>query len=754
MLGSYLRLYLAAAALAVFWPRASFADDFTTSDRYGGHVSDGFVFNNNRWGEPIDNGSLTIKTSSTLFTYSTTHTANNACCSAPYAGIGTIGGGGKDWTSDQYGLPGSHLPIKLQDIEALKGSWRFKVPYPTSNKDQYHIYYELFICDNTKGIRGKGNIAIGIWDNQFYHQDYKNGKFGTREDVGGYPMDVQFSANPYGQGDFWIVESPTGAHVPDASGVVTLTAFDIKKVIDWGIAKGTYDPQNYLTELNLAFEVMTLPGKTLGTEHASFCVKAKGADVVYTPTWMADEWGPDCGASSSVADAGGEPPADADAGTSPPSMDAAEAIVGTSDASSHASSPNVVPPASTASTEPASSSSGGCSCTLGASPAAFGGAYALAALTLALIVRRVGAACSRGAIGIPQEEEREEVSMSLKILQAGLGGWGRNWAVNVLKGAADVRLVGVVDSSPEATAAFRKEVPVPESACFSSIDAALEAVESDAVLVTANLAGHVPLATAALRANKHVLLEKPFAPTLDDAAGLVRLAEEHHRVLMISQNYRFFPAVRAVMDLVEQNQLGHMGTVSVDFRRYANVAPVETHRHYHIAHPLLMDMTIHHLDLMRAVLRQEPAEVACKAFNTPWSRFRDPATAFATITFDRGTVVSYRGSWTSTGPETHWAGEWHMEGELGGVSWTSRSGKPESGERVTIKMLGEAEKSMELPALVRVDRAECLATFVRAIQTGTEPEASGRDNLGSLALMAAMIESASRGQPVRPARPT
>jgi len=342
--------------------------------------------------------------------------------------------------------------------------------------------------------------------------------------------------------------------------------------------------------------------------------------------------------------------------------------------------------------------------------------------------------------------------VSLRILQVGLGGWGRNWAVNVLKGARDVRLVGAVDASSEALAAYRKDVTLPDAACFATLDAALEAVDIDAVLITASLPGHVPLATAALRANKHVLLEKPFAPTLEEAVGVVRLAQERRRVLMISQNYRFYPAVRAVRELVGDNTLGKMGTVSVDFRRYANNAPVETNRHYRIAHPLLMDMSIHHLDLMRTVLKEEPVEVVCRAFNTPWSRFRDPATAFATISFDGGTIVSYRASWTSTGPETHWAGEWRMEGERGELTWTSRSGKPESGERVTMKLLGEPEELVGLPKLAQVDRAQGLTSFAKAIRDDSEPESSGRDNLGSLALMEGMIASASSGGPVRIAK--
>jgi predicted dehydrogenase len=343
--------------------------------------------------------------------------------------------------------------------------------------------------------------------------------------------------------------------------------------------------------------------------------------------------------------------------------------------------------------------------------------------------------------------------VSLRILQVGLGGWGRNWAVNVLKVARDARLVGAVDASQEALAAFRKEVTLPDAACFTTLDAALEAVESDAILITASLPGHVPLTTTALRAGKHVLLEKPFAPTLDEAVSLVRLAEERRRVLMISQNYRFYPAVRAVQKLVRESALGKIGTVSLDFRRYANRAPVETNRHYHIVHPLLMDMSIHHFDLMRAVLLQEPAIVMCQAFNSPWSRFRDPATAFATIEFDGGTVVSYRGSWTSTGPETHWSGDWRMEGELGELTWTSRSGKPESGDRVSMTLLGETEKQLKLPKMDQVDRAQTLVAFGEAIRNESPPESSGRDNLGSLALMQSMIDSANSGKPVRVAKP-
>ena len=165
--------------------------------------------------------------------------------------------------------------------------------------------------------------------------------------------------------------------------------------------------------------------------------------------------------------------------------------------------------------------------------------------------------------------------------------------------------------------------------------------------------------------------------------------------------------------------------------------------------PLLADMSIHHFDLMRAMLGQEPVEVVCRAWNPPWSNFEEPAAAFATITFDGGAVVSYRGSWVSPGPKTPWAGEWRMECAGGEIAWTSRDNLGASVDRVTVRPLGKRAHRLDLPALPQIDRAGSLRAFARAVASGKQPESSGRDNLGSIRLMYAAIEASLTGAPVR-----
>jgi predicted dehydrogenase len=336
--------------------------------------------------------------------------------------------------------------------------------------------------------------------------------------------------------------------------------------------------------------------------------------------------------------------------------------------------------------------------------------------------------------------------MAIRLVQVGMGGWGRNWATNVIQRSEEVALVACVDLNTEMLVQTQQLLNMPAERCFQSLQSALATVEAEAVLITGNLPAHVPLALEALHAGKHVLLEKPFAPTLAEAQQVVEMAANQNRVLMISQNYRFFPAVQAVTALVREGKLGEVGSVTIDFRRYNNSSEAKAHRHYQIWQPLLVDMAIHHFDLMRAVLDQEPTEISCYTWNPPWSKFVDPAAAAATITFDGGAVVNYRGNWVSPAPRTSWSGEWHIECTKGEIVWSSRDDT--APDHVSVRPLGKRRRSLHLPEMPLTDRRGSLQAFVQAVCTGQEPESSGRDNLHTLALMLAAVESATSRLPV------
>jgi predicted dehydrogenase len=342
-----------------------------------------------------------------------------------------------------------------------------------------------------------------------------------------------------------------------------------------------------------------------------------------------------------------------------------------------------------------------------------------------------------------------DVRVALKLIHVGLGGWGMDWELNAIPPVkGQVERVAIVDAYEPMLENARKKLKLKNNQAFATLDDAMTAVEADAVLITAPMEAHVPLAIQAMRAGKHVLVEKPFAGSVEEAEEAVKVADETGKVLQVSQNYRFYPAPRTVAKLVSGEKLGAVGTVNVDFRHWGNDPEPGTHRHYRFVHPLLFDMSIHHFDLMRMVLGKNPVRVYAQQTDPSWSKFVEEASASVIVTFEDDTVVSYRGSWVSSGTPTFWAGDWHMECEQGEIAWTSRQGGAHGtkGDKVTLRPRMGKETAAELEKMPVWGRSASLLALIEAIETGVEPENSGRRNLGSLALMEAAAKSLASGE--------
>ncbi len=337
----------------------------------------------------------------------------------------------------------------------------------------------------------------------------------------------------------------------------------------------------------------------------------------------------------------------------------------------------------------------------------------------------------------------------MRIIQVGLGGFGRDWAERVLPQVPEAEVVGTADvfaaSRERAVAAGLTSA----EDCYASVEEALEATDAEAVLVTASLVGHVPAARAALSAGRHVLVEKPFAPSVAEAKELIDLADAQNLTIAVSQNYRFFPAVQAVSRIVAEQTYGDLHAVALDFRQMSGADGVPG-PHHALEEPLLVDMSIHHFDLIRFVLGREVTAVDLRTWDPAWSLFSGPSEGAGLIESGPELVTSYRASWVSSGLRTTWAGEWRMDFADAEVWWTSRGDGPEGwrSDEVRVRQ-GGTVTSLTLPGVARVDRAGSLTEFLTAIREGREPSISGRDNLGSLATTYAAVESARTRQPVQ-----
>ena len=334
----------------------------------------------------------------------------------------------------------------------------------------------------------------------------------------------------------------------------------------------------------------------------------------------------------------------------------------------------------------------------------------------------------------------------MRLAQVGLGEWGRSWAQDVLPQVADARMVAWVDADPDALALARTELDLAPEHCFTSLEQACKATDIDGVIGVVALTGHEAVARSCLALGKHLLLEKPFVLSADTAAALSGAAASAGTVLHVSQNYRFYPAVQEARRLVREGALGIPLSVDIEFARYA---PAIGYRYYDIEHPLLADMSIHHLDLIRLILGSEPVEVSCWTWNPPGSPFTHDPAGIARIRMANGAVVSYRGSWLSRSPDTPWAGSWRIECEHGLIRFTSRSGADTSldADRLWIRRLGKGEKAQRLPAMAPFGRAAALRAFLdNSVGSGAiDGAATAQDNVHTIRFMETMIRSAAAG---------
>jgi predicted dehydrogenase len=337
---------------------------------------------------------------------------------------------------------------------------------------------------------------------------------------------------------------------------------------------------------------------------------------------------------------------------------------------------------------------------------------------------------------------------TIKLIHVGLGRWGFDWAQHIYPGSDDVEPVAFVDKEPEALERAQAKLGAAPSKVFPALSEAIAATDAEAVVVALPLPLHAPVVNEALLAGKHVLIEKPFTQTLEEARGLVSIAEKSSRVLMVSQNYRFFSAPQAAYRFVRDAWFGQLHTVQVDFRLNA-VAEGYGDRHQGLPNPLLADMAVHHFDLMRMVMGEDPVELSCRAWIPRGSPYQMPPCAVIVLTFPSGVVVNYRGSWVDQAPKTPWAGRWQMDFEQGSLFWTSRGDRPlvNAHDRMSIRRLNSEPEDLDLKPVLKYDRLGVLNAFAVAIRSGIPPAffPSGRDNLSTLSIVDAAIRSASQG---------
>ncbi len=328
-----------------------------------------------------------------------------------------------------------------------------------------------------------------------------------------------------------------------------------------------------------------------------------------------------------------------------------------------------------------------------------------------------------------------------RVLIVGAGQMGCGWAEN-LRDCPDTEIVAWVDVLPGAGAGAAAELGLGDVFACVDLDLAITTTSPDFVVDVSSPEAHRDVTLAALGHGLPVLGEKPMAATMAQAREMVACAERVGKLYMVSQNRRYDRNLQALRHLI-LDHTGPVGILNADFYMGEHYSGFRRE----MPSPLLVDMAIHTFDAARFLTGANALAVYCMEFNPPWSWYKGNASATAIFEMSNGAVFTYRGSRSSDGWHTSWDSQWRAVGPGGTAVWDGQ-GVP------AVEVV--AEHTAPIARFKRIKGtpddtdatgiARTLREFLHALRTGETPPCECHDNIHSLAMVHAAIESAATGR--------
>lgn len=315
----------------------------------------------------------------------------------------------------------------------------------------------------------------------------------------------------------------------------------------------------------------------------------------------------------------------------------------------------------------------------------------------------------------------------MNVLQVGLGDFGFSWLKEILLGYDGIRIAGLVDKNPELLKKGQTLGNFSDCMLFTDLHEALSTIRPDFILNITPPYAHKAVDIEAFEHGIPVLSEKPVAEDFKDVIEIVRMSGKFNVPLMIAENYRYYDIVRKTREIIASAEVGQLNAVYIDF--FMNHR--KTNYHKDLKYPLLLDVSIHHLDMLRYLTGSEATEVFAKTWNPTWSWYNGYPNLDLLIEMENDVKASYRGSLTAQGKYTSWLANWRMECSKGVVELDGKEIRIIKNNQIEIITITE-----EVPSQKKV-----LAEFIRSLDEKRPGETDINDNVKTFFIVQSAIQS-------------
>jgi predicted dehydrogenase len=215
----------------------------------------------------------------------------------------------------------------------------------------------------------------------------------------------------------------------------------------------------------------------------------------------------------------------------------------------------------------------------------------------------------------------------------GLGYWGPNLIRNFVS-TKNCRVLAIADLQTDKLEKFKKLYPGIET--FKDPDHIFKNSNIDAVVIATPVFSHFNLAKTALEHNKHVLIEKPMASSVQEAESLIDLALKKNRILMVDHTFLYTGAVQKIKELIDDNTIGKIKYIDSTRINLGLFQPDIN---------VLWDLAPHDISILNYICIDKPLSV--NATGVCHTENGVENVAYLTLNYQKDMIAHFNCSWSS-----------------------------------------------------------------------------------------------------------
>lgn len=339
------------------------------------------------------------------------------------------------------------------------------------------------------------------------------------------------------------------------------------------------------------------------------------------------------------------------------------------------------------------------------------------------------------------------MSTPLRYVQIGVGGFGQHWCTAVLPRLTTLGLavpVAAVDINPTVLTRAKSQLGLSDTQLYTSAAQAVAEHRPDFITIVVPPASHEQMVDLAVAHGCHILSEKPIADSPAATRRIYRKVKSAGLKMAVTMSHRFDQDKQTLEREIRSGRYGRLSSLigrnTWNCRTFASWGKFR----HEIADPLLIEGTVHHFDIIRALSGANAQTVYAVTWNPPWGAYAGDSNGLITMTMTNGVHVFYEGNKTSATALNGWCQDYfRAECELATLELDNRKLRvisDLSGERII------TEKPLARQAAWT--NAWLAELFVKWLNGGETPPNTLDDNVQCCALLFAAIESAHTGRVV------